>query len=223
MGDVTELLASLVDDPDPIRQAGVGLHATSSPSSFTAINTSTIDNTAIKRNTSEPRRSNKKPKTAFEFNKEHNGPDTALNPELLHQIDDMTTTSSSGTRSATVIPSFTSNVAPKRKPKTSRNSKGKAAKEDLSLSRKFLESTAFETGSAAAAEEKTTIEIHKSAKEAEWQLFQHGLGWHEGRDPYGLASQPYLWREELVPWWVCRMCKEEDEGTREGGAWLSQG
>ena len=135
----------------------------------------------------------------------------------------MTTTSSSGTRSATVIPSFTSNVAPKRKPKTSRNSKGKAAKEDLSLSRKFLESTAFETGSAAAAEEKTTIEIHKSAKEAEWQLFQHGLGWHEGRDPYGLASQPYLWREELVPWWVCRMCKEEGERTREGGAWLSQG
>lgn len=223
MGDVTELLASLVNDPDPIRQAGVGLHATSSPSSFTAINTNTIANTAIERNTSEPRRSNKKPKIAFDLNKEHNGPDTALNPEPLHQIDAMTTISSLGTRSATVISSFTSNVDPKRKPKTGRHSKGKAAKEDLSSSRKFLESTAFETRSAAAAEEKTTIEIHKPAKEAEWQLFQHGLGWHEGRDPYGLASQPYLWREELVPWWVCRMYKEEDERTREGGAWLSQG
>jgi hypothetical protein len=75
---------------------------------------------------------------------------------------------------------------------------------------------------SAATEIELILEVHNLVEEAERQLYQHAQGWHEGRDPYGLASQPYLLRGEPVPWWVCKMCKEEGR-ERDGGAWLSGG
>lgn len=138
-------------------------------------------------------------------------------------MDAITAASCSGTKSTATLAPCASNVKRKRKPNTSKDSKRKVAKGDLSLPSRSLEITAVETGLAVATEEGITTEVHDSAKEAEQQLFQHAQGWHEGRDPYGLASQPYLWRGEPVPWWVCGMCKEEGERMSGGGTWPSQG
>jgi hypothetical protein len=43
----------------------------------------------------------------------------------------------------------------------------------------------------------------------------HRNGLHKGRDPYGLASKPFLDRGERVPWGRCGECEKEKE--KKGG------
>ncbi|KAF1945086.1 hypothetical protein EJ02DRAFT_463669 [Clathrospora elynae] len=52
-------------------------------------------------------------------------------------------------------------------------------------------------------------DIQAEPNAAEHERRDHLEGRHEGRDPYGLASRPYIDAGEPVPWRHCKMCEEE--------------
>jgi hypothetical protein len=101
--------------------------------------------------------------------------------------------------------------ATKPKSEASKTSSRNAAKEIPSTSNELLETTVLENG-LAVTEMGFILGISGSVEEAERQVYEHMQGLHEGRDPYRLASQSYLVRGESVPWYVCEMCKDEEEG-----------
>ncbi|KAG9187635.1 hypothetical protein G6011_05506 [Alternaria panax] len=223
MGNVTRPLASLAGDPALVHQARAGLSVTSSSSPFTTVNTRTKTNSDPKDIASEPQRPAKKQETTtIALNKEHDKLTTSLHLEPLHQDNKVPEASHSVPE-----PAATTTIAPpapstksKPKSKAGKSSKENVAKGDLSSSTKSKKSLAIENDAVPATEMEIVSKVHDRAEEAEYQAFQHGRGAHEGRDPYGLASQPYLLQGQPVPWWVCRMCKEDDERMRERSARL---
>jgi hypothetical protein len=71
---------------------------------------------------------------------------------------------------------------------------------------------------------KSTAEPAPAHKEAEEDAEDreerdHRNGLHEGRDPYGLASKPFLDRGERLPWGRCVEC-EKEKGEKRGGSMM---
>ncbi|KAF5850803.1 hypothetical protein GGP41_010525 [Bipolaris sorokiniana] len=64
------------------------------------------------------------------------------------------------------------------------------------------------TNELVTTESENNGNTETEEEDSEQQWLDHLMGAHDGRDPYGLASKPYLDAGLLPPWKRCRWCEE---------------